>query len=166
MAEKDIAAVLGVSAKDAVAGLQELRGRLQERGLALIEKEGEWQMATHPDNARFADALLKRQYTAELSRASLETLAIIAYKGPMTRAEIEYIRGVQSSFSLRALVMRGLVERVESERDARSFSYRVGLDFLKYLGLARIEDLPEYEALKKKEESVRERTADEEIENP
>ncbi|TSD04114.1 MAG: segregation and condensation protein B [Parcubacteria group bacterium Greene0714_36] len=164
MAEKDIASLLDISQKDTAAGLRELRQRLEGRGLVLIEKEGEWQMATHPDHAPFVDALLKRQYTAPLSRAALETMAIVAYKGPMTRAEIEYIRGVQSSFSLRTLLLRGLVERGENKKDARSFLYRASFDFLKYVGLLRIEDLPEYEALRRKEEVMQENI--EEIENP
>lgn len=149
VAEKKIARILEISVKDVAEGLAELQKRLAGRGIALIEKDGEWQMVSHPDHARFVDALIKEQYTEELSRAALETLAIIAYKGPMTRAEIEYIRGVNSSFSLRSLLLRGLVERTTSEADARSFVYGVGFDFLKYLGLARREDLPEYEALRK-----------------
>lgn len=149
MAEKKIGAALDISPEDVSAGLAELRRRLEGRGLALVEKAGEWQLATHPDCALAVDALLKEQHTEQLSRASLETLAVVAYKGPLTRAEIEYIRGVSSLFSLRTLLLRGLVERVEHEEDARSFVYAVSMDFLKYLGLARLDDLPDYEALKK-----------------
>lgn len=148
MAEKKIADVLEVSREEIADGLAELRRRLDGRGLALVEKDGEWQLTTHPNTAGAVEMLLKDQHAEELSRAALETMAIVAYKGPLTRADIEYIRGVNSSFSLRALLMRGLVERVENQEDARSFLYRPSFDFLKYLGLARLEDLPDYEELK------------------
>ena len=156
MAERVLANVLGVSKKETTAGLEELGKRLEGRGLMLVEKEGEWQLVTHPDHAPFVEALLKDQHAEELSRAALETMAVVAYKGPMTRAEIEYIRGVNSSFSLRTLLLRGLVERVENEEDSRSFLYRASFDFLRYLGLARLSDLPEYEALQKSTEIIQE----------
>lgn len=148
LAEKKLAEIAQVSVPEAAQGLRELERRLAGRGLALVEKAGEWQMVTHPDNAAHIETLQKDQHTHDLSRAALETLAIIAYKGPLTRAEIEYIRGVHSSFSLRTLLMRGLVERVENEKDARSFLYAASFDFLKYLGLARLKDLPDYESLR------------------
>ncbi|OGZ96391.1 MAG: SMC-Scp complex subunit ScpB [Candidatus Sungbacteria bacterium RIFCSPHIGHO2_01_FULL_54_26] len=150
MAEKAMAAILGITGKEITEGLAALRERLEGRGLALVEKEGEWQLATHPDQTPFVEALRKDQHAETLSRAALETMAVVAYKGPMTRADIEYIRGVSSSFSLRTLLLRGLVERVENAEDSRSFLYRASFDFLKYLGLARLADLPEYEELRKK----------------
>lgn len=118
-------------------------------GLILVEKDGGWQLGSRPENARYVEVLVKSEFSEELSRPALETIAIIAYKGPLTRTEIEYIRGVNSSFTLRALLMRGLVERIDDPKDARSYLYRVGFDFLKYLGLTRIEDLPQYEELRK-----------------
>ena len=74
---------------------------------------------------------------------------IIAYKGPLARIEIDYIRGVNSAFVLRNLTMRGLVERIENPKDARSWLYRVSFEFLKYLGLRSIEELPHYMELVK-----------------
>ena len=79
----------------------------------------------------------------------METIAIIAYKGPLTRLDIEYVRGVNSSFIIRNLLMRGLVERVENPKDARSYLYKVSFDFLKHLGVTGIEDLPQYQEFKK-----------------
>lgn len=149
MTDAKIASVLGASSDDVAAGLAALRRRLDGGGLMLVEKEGEWQLATHPDCAAAVASLLKEQHTEALSRASLETLAVIAYKGPLTRAEVEHIRGVNSSFSIRTLLLRGLIERTEHDEDARSFVYAVSMDFFKYLGLARPADLPDYEELKK-----------------
>ncbi|MBI2099909.1 MAG: SMC-Scp complex subunit ScpB, partial [Candidatus Vogelbacteria bacterium] len=71
-------------------------------------------------------------------------LTIVLYKGPLTRAEIDYIRGVNSSFILRHLSIRGLVERIPNPKDARSFLYRPTFDLFQHLGLSKIEELPEY----------------------
>jgi len=144
-----LAVVTEKPAEEVLYALRELSGALRGRGLVLIEKDGAWQLGSSPASARYVEKLVKSEFSEELSRAALETLAIIAYKGPLTRAEIEYIRGVNSSFTLQTLLMRGLAERRESPQDARSYLYRASFDFLKYLGLARIEDLPRYEELRK-----------------
>ncbi|MEK7503143.1 MAG: SMC-Scp complex subunit ScpB, partial [Patescibacteria group bacterium] len=71
-------------------------------------------------------------------------------KGPVKRSEVEYIRGVNSSFMLRNLLIRGLIERVRDPKDSRSYVYRVSRDFLKFLGITSISDLPEYGSFAKK----------------
>lgn len=119
--------------------------RPEGRGLALLKKDDEWCLGTNPENAKFVKDLMKGEFSEELSRAAIETAAIIAYQGPITRAEIEYVRGVNSSFILRNLLMRGLVERIENPKDARSYLYRISFDFLKHLGLTKIGDLPQYQ---------------------
>jgi segregation and condensation protein B len=91
--------------------------------------------------------MTKEDLNKDLSPASLETLSIIAYKGLVTRKEIEYIRGVNSSFSLRALLMRGLIERESSQLDERIFLYKPSTEMLRYMGIKRIEDLPEWKSV-------------------
>src|SRR3989344_340255 len=81
-----------------------------------------------------------REFYSELSRASLETLAIILYKGPISRREIDHIRGVNSGLILRSLMIRGLIERTEGTE--RSYSYKATLKLLEHLGITRREDLP------------------------
>lgn len=125
--------------------LEELKEEYRGRGLVILEKDDQWQLGTNPENARYIEELLKGEFTAELSRAALETVAIVAYKGPLTKAEIEYLRGLNSSFTLRNLLMRGLVERIENPKDARSYLYRVSFDFLKHFGAAKVENLPGYQ---------------------
>ena len=149
MALSRLAAAANASEEDTRAALADLAQKLIGRGLVLIEKDGEWQMGTDPTMAPFVERLTRDHLGAELSRPSLETLAVIAYKGPIGRADIEYIRGVNSSFTLRALLMRGLIERTENPRDSKGFLYRASMDFLKHLGLARMDDLPRYEELSK-----------------
>jgi len=136
------------SKKDTASALQELREDYRERGLALLEKDEEYQLGSNPANASYVADLVKSEFSEELSRAALETVAIVAYKGPLTRAEIEYVRGVNSSFTLRNLLIRGLVERFENPKDARSYLYRISFDFLKHMGITNPADLPGYAEFK------------------
>lgn len=144
-----LAAVTGETPDEIRKALADIAASCKSRGIVLIEKDGIYQLGSNPANSPYIEKLVKGEFGEELSRAALETVAIIAYKGPLSRAEIEYIRGVNSSFTLRALLMRGLVERFENPKDTRSYLYRIGLDFLKHLGLTRAQDLPQYEELKK-----------------
>ena len=79
----------------------------------------------------------------------METLSIILYQGPISRSDIDYIRGVNSQFILRNLLIRGLIERIDNPNDARSFLYKVSINLLANLGINKIEELPEYEQVKK-----------------
>lgn len=148
--------------KEAVLkALEELKKDYENRGLAILTKNDQYQLGSNPKNTKYIENLVKDEFSEELSRAAVETIAIIAYKGPLTRVEIEYVRGVNSSFTLRNLLMRGLVERIENPKDARSYLYRVSFDFLKHLGVNRLEDLPQYEEFRKSKIEVLEMTAEE-----
>lgn len=144
------------TAKEVRIVLEELTREYAQRGFVVLEKDNSWQFGTHPTNAPYVESLIKSEFIQELSRPSLETLAVIAYKGPMSRAEVEYLRGVNSSFTIRNLLMRGLVERVENPRDARSYLYRITFDFLKHFGLTNIEQLPRFEEFKKQNIKIQE----------
>ena len=135
--------------KEVEEALRELDRDMKERGIVLLYAYGAYQLGSNPENSAFGENLMKEEFSENLSRQSLETLAIVAYKGPMTRIEIDYIRGVNSAFVLRNLTMRGLVERIENPKDARSWLYRVSFNFLKYLGLQSLEELPHYAELAK-----------------
>ena len=84
----------------------------EKSGIVILRKEDEAQMATSPENAQILEQLVKSEIQENLSRAGLEVLAIVAYRGPINRLEIEAIRGVNCSFTLRSLMMRGLLERI------------------------------------------------------
>ncbi len=123
----------------------------RKRGIIIIKKGGKVQLATNPDNASFVNGLVESDLKGDLSRASLEVLSVIAYKEPIARSGIEAIRGVNSSFILRNLLMRGLIEKVEEAENKRRHLYRISLDFLKKLGLKSVEELPDYEKISKDE---------------
>ncbi|MDZ4385414.1 MAG: SMC-Scp complex subunit ScpB [Candidatus Moranbacteria bacterium] len=146
-----IAKVTGASLEDierSAAVLQE-EYSVAKRGIIIIRKENEFQMATSPENASIAEQLVKSEIQENLSKAGLEVLAIIAYRGPITRIEVEAIRGVNCSFTVRSLLMRGLLERIENPKDNRGYLYKISFDFLKKLGIDSIEKLPDYETLSK-----------------
>lgn len=149
MSHKELAAICGVSVeemREASAALRE-RLRASESGLQLVVQDHELELVTHGDLGEDVRHALKQEASAELSKAALETLTILAYRGPLTRPEIEQIRGVQSALMLRNLLLRGLVELHEEERLGQP-TYRVTLAFLKQLGLSSVEDLPEYASLR------------------
>ena len=93
--------------------------------------------------------LQKEELNKELSKASLETLSILLYKNGTTRAEIDYIRGVNSSFILRALSVRGLVEKTVDPNDNRRFVYKPSLNLLSFMGVKSIEEMPEFNDINK-----------------
>lgn len=127
-----------------VAEIEQLQKTYQGKGVRILMKDGKVQMVSAPEHAEVIHALVKSHLTEELTPAALETLACIAYREPIAKQEIDELRGVNSIFSLRALLMRGLIEKTKKEDDARTEYYRVTLDLLKKLGIEKITDLPDY----------------------
>ncbi|MCX6703400.1 MAG: SMC-Scp complex subunit ScpB [Candidatus Zambryskibacteria bacterium] len=136
---------LEVSLDEVMLGIESLKQSLLGRGVVLLENRGEYSLATAPLSAGLIEKIVKDELSKDLSTASLETLAVVIYKGPVTRKEIEYIRGVNVSFSLRNLLLRGLIEKVSSKLDERIFLYTPSIDALKYLGVTSVKELPGYE---------------------
>ena len=126
------------------AALDELTANLEGRGVMLVRKDDEVMLATSPAAAGIVGQIADEEFDHDLTRAGLETLAIIIYKGPLTRPEIDFIRGVNSGFSVRNLMVRGLAERIPNPKYARTFLYRPSMELLAYLGVAKVEDIPEY----------------------
>lgn len=135
----------GKAGKDSVeSALTVLTEKLSKRGITLIRKEDEIQLTTSPEMSDLIEEIRKDELTKDLGKAGAETLAIVLYKGPVTRAEIDYIRGVNSTFILRNLLIRGLVEKVSNPKDQRSFLYKSTLELLSFLGISNIKELPEF----------------------
>lgn len=125
--------------------LRLLEERLQVSGLQLVQVAGGYQLCTRPEFAEVVACYLQPQ-PSKLSRAALETVAIIAYRQPITLPEIEAIRGVQSDGVVRTLLQRGLIQEVGRKQTAgRPVLYGTTPQFLHYFGLNSLEDLPELE---------------------
>ncbi|WP_440895773.1 SMC-Scp complex subunit ScpB [Amphibacillus sp. Q70] len=113
------------------------------RGIQILESEKHFYLTSKPEHADYFKKLRSNSHTSKLTQASLETLAIIAYNQPITRAEIEEIRGVKSDRPIQTILSRGLIEEV-GRKDAvgRPMMFGTTLDFLTYFGLRSIEELP------------------------
>lgn len=142
---KTLAKMLDCPVEQVITGLADLDKSLATRGLRLILTETEATLGTAPELASLIQNLHQAELSQELSRAALETLTIVIYEGPVTKAKIDYIRGVNSQFIIRHLLLKGLVERVVNQNDTRSFLYQTTTELLGHLGLTRREDLPDYQ---------------------
>ncbi len=147
LALQKIAKTLGVSEEAVAEALRVLETAMagDDRGLFLVRDKEKVQLTTKPEFGSLLESIMKEELRENLTPAALETLSIVAYAGPMTRAEIDYIRGVNSSFSLRNLSIRGLVERHPDPKRGNVYLYNPSFDLLKFLGVAKVEDLPEFE---------------------
>jgi segregation and condensation protein B len=146
LTRSEIAALAGVDRETVDARVGDLAVSLAGRGIRLVESGEKVELATAPE----AGALIARYVGADaprLSSASLETLAIVAYRQPCTRATIERIRGVDSEYTIRTLLHRRLaVELGRSDAPGRPILYGTGFDFLERFGMTSLEELPPLEA--------------------
>lgn len=147
LAVASIVKFAGAPKREVLTALGELAEEYRERGIVLMVNGEEWQFATNPKNKSAVDKLVTTELSGELSRAALEVLAIVAYKGPVSQTTIAYIRGTDSSASVRTLLLRGLVLREENSKDRRSYLYRISTAALKLLGVTSPAQLLAYPAL-------------------
>ncbi len=132
------------SVKDALMELKDACAK-ENRGLALILHDNRAELVTKPEHGGLFESVLKEELHENLTPAALETLAVIAYAGPVPRNMIDYIRGVNSSFILRTLLMRGLVERSPDPKHGNAYLYRASFEFLRHLGISGAEELRDHE---------------------
>lgn len=143
---KKLCGLLDISKNELEKLAASLKQTLTDRnsGLMLLEIGDDLALVTSPAHGHILEKLIKKEFSEELTPAAQETLAIVAYAGPIPRVEIEYIRGVNSSFTIRSLLIRGLVERVADPKRASGYLYSLSFNALKHLGLSKVEELPEY----------------------
>ncbi|MGA8941811.1 MAG: SMC-Scp complex subunit ScpB [Thermoactinomyces sp.] len=142
---KEMADVTGLSKVEVEQLLFDLRVdyKEQKRGMQIVKVAQVYQMTTLPEHAPYFEKLAQAPARSRLSRAALETLAIIAYRQPITRIEIEEIRGVKSDRILQVLSRKGLIrETGRAEAAGRPILYGTSKEFLEYFGLNHIEELP------------------------
>ena len=148
LSAKRLVQILKKDPKEIEVALLKLEERLSGRGVCLVYKEDAVTLATSPQHAAMIEALTKEELIKDLGKAGLETLSIVIYRGPVSRSEIDYIRGVNSNFILRNLLVRGLVERISKPGDERSYLYKPTFELLAHLGVKKVEDLPEYTSMR------------------
>ncbi len=150
ISREDIAKFLEISKKEVqplIESYNHIVNARKEGGLELLVSDSEIQLVTKKQCAEIFKKLQDKELREDLTPAALETLSVVAYLGPLTRPEIDYVRGVNSSFMVRGLVLRGLLKRsVGGKRGA--FAYSASFEFLKHMGIRAQEELPEYEKYK------------------
>lgn len=146
---EQLASALDSSVREIEKGLEELERIYNNqdlpRGLRLQRHHGRVQLTTAPQMAKPIERFLGLESTSRLSRAALETLAIIAYQQPVTRPEIEAVRGVNSDGVLKSLLSKGLVQEIgRAERPGRPILYSTTSEFLQHFGINSLEELPPF----------------------
>jgi segregation and condensation protein B len=141
---KKLSQLIGIDQSQVVVVINELSRSLEGSGLCIVQTETEATLGTAPR----ASEVLRIQYEKELGReigeAGLEVLAIVLYRGPSTRASIEYIRGVNTSSTVRNLLARGLLERAGNPNDSREYLYRPTVELLAHIGVQEVHSIKEY----------------------
>lgn len=125
--------------------VRDLSDQYQNRGMSVVHNDHECELVTAPGTNELLSAFQKTEGETELSNAALETLSIVLYMAPITRSMIDYIRGVNSQFTVRSLMIRGLIER---DPNSKTPAYVPTLDTIKFLGLNKVDELPNFAEVK------------------
>ncbi len=150
---KELSSALNIKPEEIETVLGELAEYydFQNSGIKLIKAASNYQLVSAGEHADILKKFLKTEVNAELSQPSLEALTIIAYRGPLTKLELERIRGVNCSLIIRNLLLRGLIEENFNKQKNETY-YQVTLDFVRFLNFKSIEELPDYEKLHQADE--------------
>jgi segregation and condensation protein B len=141
-----LASLLEISSGEIKAGLEELRQLCQTRGVRVQTHRGKVQLVSAPELTELIERFLQLDTNTQLSRAALETLAIIAYQQPITRPQIDAIRGVNSDGVIKNLLAKGLIRDLgRAAGPGRPILFGTTPDFLRYFGLTSLEELPALE---------------------
>jgi len=144
-----IASILNKDIEEVKVAISDLKTSLNGRGLTLVEVDGEVTLGTAKEVSSMIEALNKDELSKDLGKAGLETMSIILYQGPISRADIDYIRGVNSQFIIRNLLVRGLIEKVNNPSDQRSFLYKPTLELFSFLGISNVNEIPDFDNVRR-----------------
>lgn len=163
----ELGTMLHTSEDEIKKAVDTLEKKLDGRGVQLMKSADAVELRTAEENSSLIENLTKEELSRDIGKAGLETLSIIIYMNPTNKRDIEYIRGVNSSFILRNLLIRGLIEKKNDPRDQRAFLYSPTFELLSFLGVTSIENLPQYSEIrhellnfKKEQEKISEGKAD------
>lgn len=140
----ELAKSLNAAPEDIETSLASLAKALEERGVRLVREGNTVALATAPETSEMIEKMRKEELEGPLGKAGLETLSVIVFRGPLSKSDVDYIRGVNCASILRSLMIRGLIERVENPDDKRSFIYRATAELPAFLGLSSMPEMPGY----------------------
>lgn len=144
---KEIAKIFDIPEAEARHIVSTLKEELSGRGVTIVQTDTHAEMRTAEGAKEVLDALRKEELGGGVGKAALETLSILLYKGPSTRSQVEYVRGVNAGAAIRTLLMRGLITRIPNPEDQRSFLYKPTTEALAHLGVSDQKELPHYAEL-------------------
>jgi segregation and condensation protein B len=145
--------LIKISKEELDTHLENIKNKYIDSGIKIVTTDNSVLMTTSEDSSEIIEELEKEEYEKDLSKAAMETLAIILYRGPLKRSMIDFIRGVNSQFTLRNLLIKGLIEKVPDPKDERSYLYKPTLDLLRFMNLGNIKDLQEFKEVNDKIDS-------------
>ncbi len=151
---KELAGILSISEEETEQHAEALATSLAGRGVQIVREGKNYALATAPETHELIEKMRREELEGPLGKAGLETLAIIMFRGPLSRADIEYVRGVNCTSILRALLIRGLIERVEHPTDKRSFHYTATAELPAYFGIGSLTELPHFAETRLKIEAI------------
>jgi segregation and condensation protein B len=141
---KELSTSIGVSESEIETYAESLRMSLEGRGVRLVREGNMLALATSPSAHELIEKMRREELEGPLGKAGLETLAVVIFRGPLSRSDIEYVRGVNCTSILRSLLIRGLIERVDNPTDKRGFLYRATPDLPAFFGVGTISELPQF----------------------
>ncbi len=145
----ELGRMLGAAGPELEAALTQLSAQARG-GVVLVDDGKEVELRVSTETSSLIETIRKEEYSRDIGKAGLEALAAVLYRGPLTRSEIDFIRGVNSSQTIRTLTQRGLIRKVPNPRDERSFLYEPTTELLAELGATRATDLPDYTEVRTK----------------
>ncbi len=154
LSRKELLKYLPVTNQDLEEALSAMATSRANTGIVLSDDGTMLELRASSAVSSVIESARKEEYAQGIGRAGIEALAAILYRGPLTRSEIDFIRGVNSTQTLRTLAMRGLVRRVPNPKDERSFLYEATTESLSHLGISRAKDLPDYDSIRQKLEEL------------
>ncbi|PIQ91554.1 MAG: SMC-Scp complex subunit ScpB [Parcubacteria group bacterium CG11_big_fil_rev_8_21_14_0_20_39_22] len=158
----ELASLTESKKQDVLDAIVLLEKNLEGRGVKLLREGQEFELRTDPEATEVIENLIKKERSRDLGKAGLETMAIILYEGPVSRKKIDYIRGVNSSFIIRNLLIRGLITRIPHPDDKRSFAYKETPEFIAHLGITEKSDLPNFEKIREELQNFNQNNPEEE----
>ncbi len=142
-----LARFLEVSEEEVREACTQLAEQKRASGLRIVMTDTVVQLVTAPEESDLIEKLRKDEISQDIGKAGAETLSIILYRGPLTRAEIDRIRGVNSTFIIRNLLVRGLIEKRDNPKDSRAMLYASTPELYTHLGITKREELPDFESV-------------------
>ena len=161
LSRAELQKMLGATGEEVDAALKILAEK--KGGIVLVDDGAEVELRVAPESAALIEKIRKEEYSREIGKAGMEALSAVLYRGPLSRAGIDFIRGVNSSQTLRTLTLRGLLRRIEPSEERNlpagrrgSFLYEPTTELLSELGVSRLQDLPDYAEVRDKLQQLEE----------